>query len=111
MCLFTLSDIKIAKKSKRYTKEIRITTCKTTDGETIIRKYPFNKILDAENYNSNKIIHLTLIKLSTKINEVYEGFHAYVIFPDYNIFYKKLSKIAVIPKGAEYVISDNDSSK
>ena len=99
MCLFTnLSDIKIAEKSKRYIKEIGITTskttwtpyyqstCKTTDGETIIRKYPFNKILDAEDFNSNKIIHLTLIKSTTEINKVYEGFHAHVIFPDYDIF-------------------------
>jgi 3D (Asp-Asp-Asp) domain-containing protein len=119
MCLFTnLSDIKIAEKSKRYIKKIKITTskttwtpyyqstCKTTDGETIVRKYPFNKILDAEDDNSNKIIHLTLIKSPTKINTVREGFHAYVIFPDYDIFYKKLYKIVVIPRGAEYVISD-----
>lgn len=119
MCLLTISDVGIARKSKRYIKKIRITTskttwtpyyqtsCITTDGEIIIREYPFNKILDAEDDNGNKIIHLTLIESSTEIKEVYEGFHSYVICPDYDIFYKKLYKIVVIPRGAEYVISDD----
>jgi len=121
MCLFTnSSEVKIAKKPKRYIKAVGTTidkttwaplyqpTCRTNNGEIIIREYPFNKILDAEDDNSNKIVHLTIAKLQIGYNTVYEGFHAYVnvMPPDYDLF-EKIYKIVVIPKGAEYVISSN----
>lgn len=118
MCLLTNSSkVKIAKKSKRYIKAVGTTidkttwaplyrpTCRTNNGEIIIREYPFNKILDAEDDNSNKIIHLTIIKSLIGYNKIYEGFHAHVMPPTYDPF-ERIYKIVVIPKGAEYVISN-----
>lgn len=119
MCLLTnSSEVKIAKKSKKYIKVIggktinKTTwaplyrpTCITTDGEMIYREYPFNKILDAEDDNNNKIIHLTIIKSQIGNNIICEGFHAHVMlaYDPFEKFHKY--KIVVIPKGAEYVIS------
>ena len=109
MCLVTEdNEISIAEKSipcKKWVLDNRYYWSpaiynKTSSGEIIERSYKFNVILDAEDDNNNKIFHLT-IRVGGFYYTVNEGFHAII---NEKSSYKK---IAVIPKGAEYVISSN----
>ena len=106
MCVITnLSEISIARKPITYRKVIRSNKFSWNPiYNNRERDYKFNVILDAEDKNNNKIIHLNLKNWNGGKKYVDIGFHAYLEIPDYDKKYESLYNYVIIPEGAEYVI-------
>lgn len=116
MCLLTRKDkIETARRTIRCGKLVNdkkncwspyYHNC-TNKGVELRRSYKYNTILTAENDNGNKILGLTLEPIGRERYVINEGFHAIVYMNLHKSIYTA-NKIAVIPKGAEYVISYNN---